>query len=118
MTKTVSIRLPSDLAAEFMGDVAGDKMSLSSTFHLMLRLSFNEGEANCALDDCPEALTTKIDVRVPTQTLERLKLICRRRGIPIGAYVRQLLYHFYSSRRVRLVQEGNHYKLAVRHDQN
>ena len=117
MTKTVSIRLPSNLAAKFKGDVAGDKMSLSSTFDLMLRLSFNEGEAICALDDCPDALDTKIDVRVPLQTLESVKSICRQHGIPIGAYIRQLLYNFYSTRRVRLVGEGNRYKLAVHHDE-
>ena len=117
VTRIVSIRLPAVLADEFRTDAKDNGMSLSYALELFLRFSFEEAKAICKLEDCPGNWDSKVDVRLPTQSFDRLKATCRQHGIPVSTYVRLVLHHFYSTDKLRRVQQGNRYKLAVHHDE-
>ena len=112
MTKTVSVRIPASLAAAARADAENAEMSFSELLNLLLECSFDGSEILCALEDFPGLLDFKLDVRITYQTVNSLKSVCQRLGLPLGVYVRKLLYHFYVTKKVSVVGKVGHYKLA------
>lgn len=87
-------------------------MSLSAGLDWLLRNSFANAHLLLGLADGPEALDTKLDVRIPSATFERLKSAANHLGMPISVYIRKLLYHYYTTGKLKYVRTQGHYTLA------
>ncbi len=113
MTRVVSIRLAKTLdeTARASADRAG--IAFADALDFLLRCSFHADPGLDGLEDASDQLNSRIHIRLPEQTLERLKVECARLGIQTSVYVRLLLYHFYITGKAWLVKEGDYYKLAV-----
>ena len=116
MTQVVSVRMPASLAGTARSEAERSEMSLSEFLDLLLRCSFDGGDGIRSLEDIPGAWDSKLDVRLSTGTVESLKSLCMTLRLPPGVYIRKLLYHFCITKRVWVVGEANHYKLAVGDD--
>jgi hypothetical protein len=115
-THVISLRLPSAVDATLERSATDAGMSLSGGVDWLLRNSFGNCELLSRLDDCPDTLDGKLDVRVPPATFEQLRLISERMGIPVSVYTRKLLYHFFVTKKLKYVQQDGHYTLAGGHD--
>jgi hypothetical protein len=115
-TNVISLRLPTSVDTALRASAANGRLSVSETLDRLLRYSVENSELLRELGDCSGRRNSKVDVRIPVQTLQQLKLASENLGISISVYTRRLLYHFYITRRVHYVKVDGHYTLAIRHD--
>jgi len=116
VTQVISVRLPPSLAPAVAAGAENGQMPISEALDLLLPCSFDGSEIFLSLEDCPGLWTSKVDVRLPVPTVDSLKFVCHQLGIPLSVYVRKLLYHFYLSKKIWVVEKDGHYKLAGGHD--
>jgi hypothetical protein len=115
-TRVVSLRLSSGVNAALAQSAAAAGLSVSKGLNRLLSNSFGNCQLLLPLADCPGVWDAKLDVRIPLTTFDQLQLATGRLGIPVSAYVRKLLYHFFVSKRLSYVRSDSHYTLAGRHD--
>lgn len=117
MTRVVSIRTPATLIYALETDATRWKVRVPTFLDFLLRCSFACAEALCRLQDSGEFRNSKLDVRLPTQTFERLSAVCQQFSISPTVYIRTLLQNLYVAEKLELVERDKRYTLAVRHDQ-
>jgi hypothetical protein len=115
-SRVISLRLPSVAVAALQRSAVDAGMSVADGLDWLLRNSFSNCQLILPLDDCPDVLDAKLDVRIPTTTFEELKSATERLGIPVSVYTRKLLYHFFVTKNLRYMHSNGHYTLAGRHD--
>jgi len=116
MSRVVSLRLPTALIADLERSAARANLSKPGGLGLLLRCSLRNCELLTQLKDCPDLWDAKLDARIPVSTFQQLRSACLRLGIPVSVYTRKLLYHFYVTRELKIVERNGHYTLADRHD--
>jgi len=114
--RVISLRLPKGLIAALEKSAVRAKLSKPGGLDLLLRCSFENGELLAKLRDCPDLWDGKLDARIPLSTFLQLRSACERLGIPISVYIRKLLYHFYVTKSMRIVESNGCYTLAYRHE--
>jgi hypothetical protein len=115
-SRVISLRLPKALSTCLERSSGSAKLSLPGGLDLLLRCSFSNCELLAQLKDCPDLWDAKLDARIPVSTFLQLKFACQRIGISISVYIRRLLYHFYATKKLKIVESNGHYTLAYRHD--
>jgi len=114
--RVISVRLPKALNRDLERSAAKANLSRPGGLDLLLRCSVGNCEPLAQLKDCPDLWDAKLDARIPASTFLQLRSACERLGIPVSVYIRKLLYHFYVTKRLRIVELNGHYTLAHRHD--
>ncbi|HEY3973469.1 MAG TPA: hypothetical protein VGM18_10720 [Candidatus Sulfotelmatobacter sp.] len=114
-SRVVSLRVPAAVDAALARSTSDAGLSDSAGLDLLLRNSFDNCQLLFDLADCPDFLNSKLDVRIPLLTFERLQSATEQLKIPASVYIRKLLYHFYITKSLRYVQSDGHYTLAGRH---
>jgi hypothetical protein len=112
----LSFRLPGFLINLLRASAANSRRSVPQAVDWLLCNSISNSQILRNFADCPDRLTSKLDVRIPIRTLEQLKIASQTLGMSISVYTRTLLYHFYVSKRVFYLKSGDRYTLAIRHD--
>jgi hypothetical protein len=112
--RVISVRLPEALVRIVRESAKNAHLTVSKTVDWLVRNSFSNPQALSGLTDCPEELTSKLDVRIPIQTFEQLRTTSLTFRISISFYTRVLLYNFYVTKRVIYVKSGDRYTLAAR----
>lgn len=115
-TRVISLRLPSAVDTALARSCADAGRSASSGLEWLLLNSFGNCQLLHQLEDCPDFLDSKLDVRIPPTTYQQLKAATAQLGMPVSVYVRKLLYHFYVTKRLKYVRADGHYTLAGHHD--
>ena len=115
-SRVISLRLPKALNNDLERSAAKANLSLPGGLDLLLRCSFSNCELLAELIDCPDLWDAKLDTRIPMSTFLQVKSACQRIGISISVYIRRLLYHFYATKKLKIVESNGHYTLAYRHD--
>lgn len=111
-TRVVSCRLPASVDRALRISAANARWALSDTLNWLLVYSFGNAELLRSLNDSREQLNSKLDARIPSQTVERLKIVSEKLGISPSVYIRRLSYHFYITKRVRYLKVDGRYTLA------
>lgn len=111
-TPIVSCRLPATVDRALRSSAANARWALSDTVNWLLTYSFANADLLRSLNDSIEQLNSKLDARVPPQTVEQLKIASEKLGISPSVYIRKLLYHFYITRKLRYLKVDGRYTLA------
>jgi hypothetical protein len=114
--RILSFRLPGFLANLLRASAANSRRSVPQAMDWLLCNSISNSQILRGFADCPEQLTSKLDIRIPIRTFEELRMASRTLGISVSVYTRTLLYHFYVTKWVFYMKSGDRYTLAVRHD--
>jgi hypothetical protein len=112
--RSMSVRVPEVLVRMVRESAKNARLSVSKTLDWLVRNSLSNTQALDGLADCPEELTSKLDIRIPVQTFEQLRAASQTFRISISVYTRVLLYHFYVTKRVFYVKSGDRYTLAAK----
>lgn len=115
-TRVISIRLPASMTSALRASAANAHLSVSGALDWLLRNSVDTFEVLRELPDCVGIWDSKLDARIPAQTLDQIKLVSENLGLSISVFTRRLLHHFYVTRRLYYEKSNGHYTLAVRHD--
>jgi hypothetical protein len=115
-SRVISLRLPKALYADLERSAAKANLSRPGGLDLLLRCSIANCELLAKVNDCPGLWDAKLDARIPISTFLQLRSACERLGIPVSVYIRKLLYHFYVTKHLGIVESNGHYTLAYRHD--
>ncbi|MBZ5573950.1 MAG: hypothetical protein LAO09_18965 [Acidobacteriia bacterium] len=116
MTTVLSLRLPSALENSVRVHAAHLQKPVPVVVGSILEHSIGGQYTFSQLPDVPQSLDGKLDVRLSTELVVRLRAETLRLGISISVYSRVILYAFYSKRLV-FVQIGGRYTLAENHEQ-
>ena len=106
--RVISLRIPSAVHGALARSAANVGMSVSHGLDWLLRNSLGNCQLLLTLNDCPDALDAKLDVRISPNTFEQLRSAAEPLGISISVYTRKLLYHFYVTKKLRYVQSNGH----------
>ena len=116
MTRVISFRLPSALERAIQNRAIQSKMLVPDTVRLILQHAVDGQFRFSALQDAPQALDAKFDVRLPSELVARIHAEAERLKVSISVYSRIILYAYYTKRLV-FIQIGGRYTLAENHDQ-
>lgn len=111
--KVLSNRLPRVLTNAARLHARRGNANVSNLLDILLKSAIEEHCVVPDLPDSPDALDTKLDLRLPPATLEALRYECQRLGTLPSVYVRVLLHNYYVTEQLQIVEEGGRYKLAV-----
>jgi len=116
MTSVISLRLPAVLERAIRETAVYAKRTLPNLIGPILEHSIGGKYDFLALNDAPQPLDAKLDVRLPQQLATRLRAESLRLNISISVYSRVILYAYFTRRLVFLQVEGR-YTLAENHEQ-
>jgi hypothetical protein len=117
MKKSLSIRVPEKLGL-VLGQLADQRqMSLSALIEWILGLALQANIDFSSLPDTTEQLNHKLDCRLPSEMLARLRLMCRQLKVSPSVFIRTLMYGG-ETNRLAIKQVGSEYMLVAKHDQN
>jgi hypothetical protein len=115
-TRVISVRIPRVAVTALEQSAARANVSVARAVDWLARNSFDNSELLRELGDCPEPCNVKVDARISVATIESLRGAAVRLGISMSVYIRQLVYHFYITKKVWYVESDGRYTLAFRHD--
>jgi len=116
MTSVLSLRLPRALERTLRDNAAYSRMSVSAIAGLILEHSIGGNYIFSTLPDVPQLLDAKLDLRLSSETIARLRAESHRLNTSISVYSRVILYAYYSKRLV-FIEIGGRYTLAENHEQ-
>jgi predicted DNA binding CopG/RHH family protein len=110
MTVVASIRVPSGLERAIRRNAARSGMTVSAIAGLILEHSVS-GQCNlAALEDIPEFLDAKLDLRLSEELIANLRDESQRLTVSVSVYIRRILCAYYTKRLVFVERDG-HYTL-------
>lgn len=116
MTKVVSIRVRSGLERAIRRNAARSGMTVSTIAGLILEHSVS-GQSNlAALEEIPEFLDAKLDLRLSEELIANLLNESQRLNVSVSVYIRRILCAYYTKRLVFIERDGR-YTLEENHDQ-
>jgi hypothetical protein len=99
-----------------LSNATRSEMPVSELISWLFRHVLDDACEISALSDCSEALDAKVDIRLSVDTIARLRPACTRLRLSLSAYMRIVLYGYYTQKLI-FVQEGGRYTLVANHDQ-
>lgn len=116
MSGVVSIRMPSGLERLIRLNAAHSHMLVSDVPRLILEHALCGQYSFSALQDVPEFLEAKLDIRLSDELISRLRTESQRLRVSVSVYIRTILYAYYTKRLV-FIETGECYTLGENHDQ-
>jgi len=98
-------------------NAARSQMCVSEIVTQLAKHALDDQCSLSGLVDPQEALDAKLDVRLSSELLSRLRHECNRLRINVSVYIRIVLFGYYT-RKLIFVQAGERYTLVANHDQN
>jgi len=116
MTVVASIRVTSGLERAIRRNAARSGMTVSTIAGLILEHAVS-GQCNlAALEEIPEFLNAKLDVRLSTELVANLRAESARLEVSVSVYIRRILNAYYTKRLLFIETDGR-YTLVENHDQ-
>jgi len=117
MKKSMSFRVTDELGRDVRELAHKRKTSLSALIEWLLDVSLRSNIDFSSLPDAQGWLGDKLDCRVSTDLLARLRPVCKGLGVSPAVYARRLMYAGQVGR-LALKQMGTDYRLVATHEQN
>jgi hypothetical protein len=116
MTSVVSIRLPAALERTIRHNAAESNMPVANVVHWVLEHALDSQYSFSALPDPRRILDAKLDIRLPSDLVARVRAESQRLKVSISVYSRVILFAYFTKRLI-VVDLGGRYTLAENHEQ-
>jgi len=117
MTNVISVRVSTPVRAALLAHAEQLRRSPADILRALISYSFERVDSLAALADCPDSLDDKFDARIPLELAEKWRSACQAHHLRPSRVVRKLLFHFYVTKKVKVIEEKGHYNLAISHDE-
>lgn len=116
MTSVVSLRLPAALERTIRQNAAQSNATVPEAVRWILEHALDSQFSFSALPDPRRVLDTKLDVRLPSELVARIRTEAQRLNVSVSVYSRVILFAYFTKRLV-VVDIGGRYTLAENHEQ-
>jgi hypothetical protein len=116
MTSVISLRLPAALEKTISFNAAASNVTVAGAVRWILERALDSQFSFSALPDPRRVLDAKLDVRLPSELVARIRRESERLNVSISVYSRVILFAYFTKRLV-VVDIGGRYTLAENHDQ-
>jgi len=116
MTSVISLRLPSALERAIRRNAAHSNASVPEAVRWILAHALESQFNFSGLPDPRRVLDAKLDLRLPSELVARIRTESQRLNVSISVYSRVILFAYFT-KRLLVVDLGGRYTLAENHEQ-
>ena len=116
MTSVISLRLPATLGRILGQNAAQSNVTVPDAVRWILAHALDSQFSFSALPDPCRVLDAKLDIRLPSELVARVRTESQRLNVSISVYSRVILFAYFTKRLV-VVDIGGRYTLAENHEQ-
>jgi hypothetical protein len=114
MTSVISLRLPSALARTIYQNAMRSNATVAGAVCWILAHALDSQFSFSTLPDPRRVLDTKLDVRLPSELVARIRTEAQRLNVSVSVYSRVILFAYFTKRLV-VIDIGGRYTLAKNH---